>query len=272
MLQPQANTHDVRTISSAAMGNNSPWRFHWRHLLAVLPVTALLTLIITLAACFGYYTSDNNDGLPQISQLGARGTGHTIFAAGFFILAIQMTALFVAWWSIVRAYSRAGSFTSAVSILNYVSLVCGCLGIICCLVMAFNSVDTAESIHLAGAFGTFGLLIGYELLTMALLITHRCRRGEAYVDIGVTNQAELQLLDGNYAVVFSVFAVVCVLVGGICSAVWTSNSDATCEWTAAFCPFAFFAGMVPILFAAGTIAGEVAERQGRKEGAYTTLH
>lgn len=196
----------------------------WHWTLCFLPLTATLTLILTLIICNNIPNNAKSDELPQISELGT-GQAHAAFAAGFILLFPQLLALI---------FGRLQFLIHSQDLISRWLLILihiiPFLSSIFMLIMAIVSVDTNESLHLTGAFGMFGLISAYLLIHTMLIFYLWIRRSSA---------------SKHEQIYYFIYFIVCTLLLIIFFGIWAATAKAIPEYLASCAPFFYFIGFIP---------------------------
>ena len=201
----------------------------WDWALAVLPVTALVTFLVTLVSS-NLASNDIPRGgsLLQISQLGS-GASYVYFIVGFSLLFPQILAIII---------GRLLFLLQTQNMINRVVLYIGHIIIlipfIFMLIVAFVSGNSRSDAHRHALYGIFESIALYCVLhTIAVFYLYQRRANGAQYS----------------KVTLPIWFLVCSLLFLAFFIVWVKTNGVILGYIAAIIPFLYFLGFVPQFWA-----------------------
>jgi hypothetical protein len=198
----------------------------WYWSLLILPLTAMITFILTLAVCSQVlrHNSWSTVKLPHISVLGT-GPAYNYFVSGFVILTPQFLLILI---------GRLQLLFQSQSIIHrailYAIHAIGLIASVFLLIMAIVSLDHNSRLHLIGAIGMFGFLSSYCLLHTIVVFYLFIRRSKA---------------PRHSNILYPLWFLVCCIVLIICASIWGATGQSIPQYIGATMPFLYILGFVP---------------------------
>ncbi|CAF1520637.1 unnamed protein product [Didymodactylos carnosus] len=205
----------------------------FRHILVILPISAMLTFILTLVICNSKLGKNFGRRLPNISELGL-GAAHPFFAAGFTVLAPQFIAILIGRHLFLmhcNIISNDGS-KRRVKIYLIIQLVVGVLTTPFMLLMGWAYGVAGRIPHLVGASGLFGLIITYAWLHSLLswYLYLKARRTFASFE---QDKSDIPYL------ISPIFYTICSILSLVNVAIWSKTGNSIAQYIAAGTPFLY---------------------------------
>lgn len=197
----------------------------WYWSLVILPLTAMITFILTLVVCKQVLQKTwSEKDLPQISQLGI-GPAYPYFVFGFVFLSIQMLLILIGRLQYL-IQSQSVIHRTILYLIHAIALISA----IFLLIMAIISLDHDPYVHVMAAFGMFGFLSLYCLLHTIVVFNLYARRSIAsqHVNIG-----------------WPIWFLICGVLLTIFASIWIFRGSTIPQYIAAGLPFLYILGFIP---------------------------
>ena len=197
----------------------------WDWCLAVLPITAVITYLVTLLSCNLVTHSLSSQGhLLAISDLSS-GSAYIYFIVGFALLLPQILLIII---------GRLQFLLQTQNLINHIVLyifhIVILIPFLFMLIVSFVSGGSRSDAHIQSIYGILGSIALYCLLhTIAIFYLYiRRASGSQYVQIGLP-----------------IYFVVCslLLIGSFIA--WIQTKGIIVGYIAATIPFLYFLGFVP---------------------------
>jgi hypothetical protein len=198
----------------------------WCWTLLILPLTAILTFVLTLVVCSQVlrHNSWSTVKLPHISVLGT-GPAYNYFVSGFVILTPQFLLIVI---------GRLQFLFQSQSIMHrailYAIHVTALIASVFLLIMAIVNLHHNTRIHLIGAIGMFAFLSSYCFLHTIVVFYLFIRRSKA---------------PRHSNILYPLWFFACCIVLIVCVSIWGATNQSIPQYIAASMPFLYMLGFVP---------------------------